>query len=71
MTTNNKLRRAIRSAILTSAAGGTLVTADAMAQIEEVIVTATKRSASTQDIPVAVQALGDVALDRENNLKRV
>ena len=63
MTPNNTLRRAIRSAILTTAAGGTLVTADAMAQLEEVIVTATKRSASTQDIPVSVQALGENTLN--------
>lgn len=34
----------------------------AHAAIEEVIVTATKRSASTQDIPVAVQALGGQAM---------
>jgi iron complex outermembrane receptor protein len=34
-----------------------------MAQLEEVIVTATKRSASTQDIPLAVQALGENTLN--------
>ncbi|NIB40658.1 TonB-dependent receptor [Pseudomaricurvus alkylphenolicus] len=35
-------------------------------QIEEVVVTATKREASTQDIPVTVQALGGEALDELN-----
>lgn len=32
-------------------------------EIEEVVVTATKQSASTQDIPVAVNAIGEEALD--------
>ncbi|MEO0973836.1 MAG: TonB-dependent receptor plug domain-containing protein, partial [Pseudomonadota bacterium] len=35
----------------------------ARAQVEEVVVTATKRESSTQDIAVAVQALGEDALD--------
>jgi hypothetical protein len=60
MQSSSKLRRAIRSAVLLSAAGG-VVASPAMAQLEEVIVTATKRSASTQDIPLAVQALGEHA----------
>ena len=37
----------------------------AHAQIEEVIVTATKKAASTQDIPIAVTALGEESLARE------
>jgi len=60
---NNKLRLAIRSAALTAAAGSGLVSGTASAQLEEVIVTATKRSASTQDIPVSVQALGENTLN--------
>ncbi len=36
----------------------------AHAEIEEVIVTATKRSASTQDIPLAVTALGEESLEQ-------
>ncbi len=36
----------------------------AQAQIEEVVVTATKRAASTQDIPVAVTALGEESLEQ-------
>ena len=36
------------------------------AEIEEVVVTATKRAASTQDIPVAVQALDESTLDDFN-----
>ena len=48
----NKLTHAIVTAISATAAAAPVV-----AQIEEVIVTATKREASTQDIPVSVQAL--------------
>ena len=36
------------------------------AQIEEIVVTATKRAASTQDIPVTVQALGEESLEQLN-----
>ena len=36
----------------------------AHAQIEEVLVTATKQSASTQDIPIAVTALGEESLEQ-------
>ena len=48
----NKLNYAILSAL-----AATAVSAPASAQIEEVIVTATKRAESTQDIPVSVSAL--------------
>ncbi len=48
----NKLSYAILSAITATA-----VSAPASAQIEEIIVTATKRAESTQDIPVSVSAL--------------
>lgn len=41
-----------------------LVASGAQAQIEEVIVTATKQKASTQDIPVAVSALNEDKLDQ-------
>ncbi len=41
-----------------------LAASSAQAQIEEIIVTATKQEASTQDIPVAVSALGAEALDQ-------
>jgi len=44
-------------------AASTLGAPMAQGAIEEVVVTATKRSASTQDIAVAVQALGEDALD--------
>ena len=59
------LALAVRQAILGTAAGGLLAgaSASAYAQLEEVIVTATKRSASTQDIPVSVQALGENTLN--------
>ena len=48
----NKLSCAILSAITATA-----VSAPVNAQIEEIIVTATKRAESTQDIPVSVSAL--------------
>ncbi|MCV6627737.1 MAG: TonB-dependent receptor [Cellvibrionaceae bacterium] len=41
-----------------------LVHLQAFAQIEEVIVTATKQAQSTQDIPVAVSALGEDSLEQ-------
>ncbi|MEL7043961.1 MAG: TonB-dependent receptor [Pseudomonadota bacterium] len=69
MSSNSTLRRAIRSAIFTTAAGGLgtaasgLLSPGALAQLEEVIVTATKRAESTQDIAVAVQALGENTLN--------
>lgn len=40
------------------------LTAPAFGEIEEVVVTATKRAASTQDIAVAVTALGEESLDQ-------
>jgi len=63
MVSRNSLRLAIRNAVLSTAAGGALAAGSAQAQLEEVIVTATKRTASTQDIPVAVQALGENTLN--------
>lgn len=57
----NKLRAAIITAMATSATGGAH-----SATIDEVIVTATKRSASTQDIPVAIQALSEESLNDLN-----
>ena len=49
-------RNKLNHAILTAMAA-TAVSAPASGQIEEIIVTATKRAESTQDIPVAVSAL--------------
>lgn len=43
-----------------------LASTPAYAQVDEIIVTATKRSASTQDIPVAVTALGEQTLEENN-----
>ncbi|MEE4278636.1 MAG: TonB-dependent receptor [Halieaceae bacterium] len=63
MQSNNTLRRAVRAAALGTAASGSLFSLESSAQLEEVIVTATKRAESTQDIPVAVQALGENTLN--------
>ena len=53
-----KLNQAIIAAMAATTTTGVLA-----AEIEEVIVTATKRTASTQDLPVAVQALTESRLD--------
>jgi len=50
--------------LLASAVVAATVASTANAQLEEVIVTATKRSASTQDIPVAITALGQEQLEQ-------
>ncbi|MBT7566541.1 MAG: hypothetical protein HN620_07120, partial [Porticoccaceae bacterium] len=57
-----KVNRAVVSVIAAgfAATGASL----ASAQIEEVIVTATKTSASTQDIPIAVAAITSEKLDQ-------
>ncbi len=52
-----------RNALFSAIVAASSVTQFAHAQIEEVIVTATKRSASTQDIPVAVSALNEESLE--------
>lgn len=49
--------------VLVSAIIAASVSTPSIAQIEEIIVTATKRSASTQDIPVTVSALNESALE--------
>ncbi|TCO75444.1 TonB-dependent receptor [Chromatocurvus halotolerans] len=56
-------RRRLSHAVV-SAIAGTMLAGSAQAQLEEVIVTATKRSASTQDIPLSVQALGQQGLEQ-------
>jgi outer membrane receptor protein involved in Fe transport len=58
-----KLNQAICMAIATSAG---LTSNAAMAQMEEIIVTATKRPERLQDVPVTVQALADEKLDELN-----
>lgn len=55
--------RALTTTILTSLAVATAITGAAAAQVETITVTATKREASTQTIPVAVNALSEETLD--------
>jgi len=55
----NRINVAVASVVAATVAG------TAQAEIEEVVVTATKRTASTQDIPIAVQALGEQALEQQ------
>jgi iron complex outermembrane receptor protein len=54
-----KLSCAIALAVAVGASG----TALAAGQLEEIVVTATKRSESAQDIPITVQAIGEQALE--------
>ena len=58
-----KLNKAVCMALAASAG---LSSAAAMAQIEEIIVTATKRAESLQDVAIAVQALGEKKLEDLN-----
>ncbi|MDE0007514.1 MAG: TonB-dependent receptor plug domain-containing protein, partial [Gammaproteobacteria bacterium] len=58
----SKLSRAVGSVIAVSLAGGAVV---AQAQIEEVIVTAQKRTESMQDTAIAVQAMEEQSLDEQ------
>ena len=59
-------KQKLHTAILSALAASTVAAPAAFAEIEEVVVTATKRAASTQDIPVAVQALDESTLDDFN-----
>lgn len=66
----NALRHAIVAAMASSAAVGAAGAAHAQAQqqraqIAELVVTATKRQASMQTIPVSVSALSDEAMDNQ------
>jgi outer membrane receptor protein involved in Fe transport len=58
-----KLNKAVCMALATSAGLSSTV---AIAQIEEIIVTATKRAESLQDVAIAVQALGEEKLEDLN-----
>ena len=53
----------LKRKLLASAVVAASVTGTAHAQLEEVLVTATKRSASVQDIPIAVSVLGQKAIE--------
>ena len=57
MSNNAGFKRNKLSCAILSALAATAVSTPANAQIEEIIVTATKRAESTQDIPVSVSAL--------------
>lgn len=61
----NKVRDAVLCALYAGGAAGAAGTAEAQA-IEEITVTATKRSESMQDIPLAVQAMGSEQLEEQN-----
>lgn len=56
-------RSRLYSAVVSTIAGSALATGASAQGLEEVLVTATKRVASTQDIPISVQALGENSLN--------
>ncbi|MGK0298793.1 MAG: iron complex outermembrane receptor protein [Gammaproteobacteria bacterium] len=58
-------RNSLSQAIMVAITAG-LVTSSVNAQIEEIVVTATKRSASAQDIPVTVTAFNEDRLNQLN-----
>ena len=62
MKNNTTLRRHKLASAVGTALVPMLAASGAYAQLEEVIVTATKRSESLQDVPISVQALGGEAL---------
>ncbi|MFO7550240.1 MAG: TonB-dependent receptor [Haliea sp.] len=65
MSSNKTLRQRSRlySAVVSAVTGSAIATGAAAQGLEEVLVTATKRVASTQDIPISVQALGENSLN--------
>ena len=56
-------KRALTTTILSSALLASVATGIAAAQVETITVTATKREASTQSIPIAVNAMGESTLE--------
>ncbi len=59
----SEINRAVCLALATSAG---LATAPALAEFEEITVTATKRETGLQDTPIAIQALGEEKLEELN-----
>jgi iron complex outermembrane receptor protein len=59
-------RNKVHDAVFFALSAGALSTSVNAQQIEEITVTATKRSESMQDIPLAVQAMGAEALEEQN-----
>ena len=60
MPTKKRLSYAIAASVGASA---TFLSSAQAAMLEEVIVTATKRTESAQDIPITIQALGEETLE--------
>jgi len=58
-----EISKAVCVALATSAG---LTSAPALAEFEEIVVTATKRATDLQDTPIAIQALGEEKLDELN-----
>ena len=58
-------RKALRRAILAALSAGTVPLAGA-AELEEIVVTATKREENLQDVALSVQVLGEQRLEQLN-----
>ena len=56
----------VHQAVLCALSASTVATTVHAQAIEEIVVTATKRAANMQDIPIAVQAMGSQRLEEEN-----
>ena len=62
------LNRPLAAAVAAACGGGMVVSAPALAQdqLEEIVVTATKRAEGVQDIPMAISVLGQQQLEDLN-----
>ena len=61
-----KVNRAVAAVIAASMAASTAGIVAAEGMLEEIVVTATKKSASMQDIPIAIQAMTEETLEEQN-----
>ena len=64
------LARAVSTALVAGVASGPLLAQDAELELEEIIVTATKRAESVMDVPIAIQAMSGQFI-RDVNLNDV
>ncbi len=63
---SQSISQVARVGLIAAVAGGPVAQAQQSMQLEEVVVTATKRSESMQDVPISISALGQDDLDNLN-----